>query len=594
MCRARISAPSPAASSGTTSTTTTGRSRSLSRSRAPSPGSRTAPGSACGRARRFAGASPRDPGRAGLRLSGGASVRLPRGPGGAGVRPRLRRRQHGALLPPCPARVSAASPREQPRRRAPRTSRPTRAATESSCRTTTADPALQDAVLRFREACGTAGIGFRAWLVGLHHEGLAARNPEAAAHGLDGSPLGHSLCPSAPEAIEYVAALAADVAARFAPETIDLEAWLYPAWEPSYTLTLALEPLDWRGPAPRHAVLLRALPPAARPAGRGARSSAPARAAGAPFAARRRRGGRRRGDHGARGCESPGRRPSRLRGVAAAVHREGVELRVFGSGDPEQARLQGLSPAAVEDADSVLVGCARLSGAELSERFTGLSELVGPRRPTVSTNWTPDRTPAAMADDVDPSRCRRRRWARPLQPLPRARGRARRVSCRGRRLPCSGGRLTMVIDAHVVIGASRDASLAVDDLLRTMDTLGIDLALISPPEGTLPVRNREGNELVARGRGGQRGSAARLRRGDAVARRGGGRGARAGPGVRCPRAQARSGAAGLRHPRRQRRSARRALPSSPAGRSTSAPARRHIRCRCRLRGWRPASPRGAS
>jgi hypothetical protein len=54
----------------------------------------------------------------------------------------------------------------------------------------------------------------------------------------------------------------------------------------------------------------------------------------------------------------------------------------------------------------------------------------------------------------------------------------------------------MVIDAHVVIGASRDASLGVDDLLRTMDALGIDLALISPPEGNLPVRNREGNALV--------------------------------------------------------------------------------------------------
>jgi len=56
----------------------------------------------------------------------------------------------------------------------------------------------------------------------------------------------------------------------------------------------------------------------------------------------------------------------------------------------------------------------------------------------------------------------------------------------------------MVVDAHVMIGASRDASLAVDDLLLTMETLGIDITLISPPEGTLPVRNREGNELVAR------------------------------------------------------------------------------------------------
>ncbi len=263
---------------------------------------------------------------------------------------------------------------------------------------TTADAALQDAVLRFREACASAGIGFRAWLVGLHHEGLAAQHPEAAAYGLDGSPLGHSLCPSAPETIEYVAALAADVAARFTPETIDLEAWLYPAWEPSYTLTLALDPLDWRAQLLATQCFCehchRLLGPGADELQHRAR-----RAAGAPFA---RAGDDNDGDEvimELASVRSLG--AARLvSAVAPAVHREGVELRVLGSGDPEQARLQGLSPAAVEEADSVLVGCARLSGAELSDRFTGLSELVGPRRPTVSTNWTPDRTPAGMADDV--------------------------------------------------------------------------------------------------------------------------------------------------------------------------------------------------
>jgi predicted TIM-barrel fold metal-dependent hydrolase len=55
-----------------------------------------------------------------------------------------------------------------------------------------------------------------------------------------------------------------------------------------------------------------------------------------------------------------------------------------------------------------------------------------------------------------------------------------------------------VVDGHVTIGASRDASLDAAGLLRTMDALAIDHALISPPEGNLPVRNREGNELVAR------------------------------------------------------------------------------------------------
>ena len=55
----------------------------------------------------------------------------------------------------------------------------------------------------------------------------------------------------------------------------------------------------------------------------------------------------------------------------------------------------------------------------------------------------------------------------------------------------------MVVDGHVTIGPSRDASLEVDGLLATMDALRVDHALISPPEMHLPVRNREGNELVA-------------------------------------------------------------------------------------------------
>ena len=103
----------------------------------------------------------------------------------------------------------------------------------------TATPALH----RFREACDRAGLRFRAWVVGLHNDSLAEAHPEAAARLLDGSPAGHSLCPSTPEAVEYVAALAADVAAQLGPEAVDLEAAFYPAWEPSYTLTLALEPL---------------------------------------------------------------------------------------------------------------------------------------------------------------------------------------------------------------------------------------------------------------------------------------------------------------------------------------------------------------
>jgi predicted TIM-barrel fold metal-dependent hydrolase len=54
-----------------------------------------------------------------------------------------------------------------------------------------------------------------------------------------------------------------------------------------------------------------------------------------------------------------------------------------------------------------------------------------------------------------------------------------------------------VLDGHVMLGRGRDASLTVDELLASMDRLGIDRAVLSPAEGYLPVRNREGNELTA-------------------------------------------------------------------------------------------------
>jgi uncharacterized protein len=55
----------------------------------------------------------------------------------------------------------------------------------------------------------------------------------------------------------------------------------------------------------------------------------------------------------------------------------------------------------------------------------------------------------------------------------------------------------MVLDGHVTIGESRDASLSVELLLETMDRLGIDRALVAPAERFVPVDNRSGNELTA-------------------------------------------------------------------------------------------------
>jgi predicted TIM-barrel fold metal-dependent hydrolase len=63
----------------------------------------------------------------------------------------------------------------------------------------------------------------------------------------------------------------------------------------------------------------------------------------------------------------------------------------------------------------------------------------------------------------------------------------------------------VIVDAHVTIGRNRDVALEVDALLARMDELGIDRALVAPPEPAIPVRNREGNELVAEAAAGSAG-----------------------------------------------------------------------------------------
>jgi predicted TIM-barrel fold metal-dependent hydrolase len=54
----------------------------------------------------------------------------------------------------------------------------------------------------------------------------------------------------------------------------------------------------------------------------------------------------------------------------------------------------------------------------------------------------------------------------------------------------------VILDGHATIGANRDACLTRESLLASMAALEVDRTLISPPEPFLPVRNREGNELV--------------------------------------------------------------------------------------------------
>ena len=257
-------------------------------------------------------------------------------------------------------------------------------------------PELRERLFAFREACGHAGLGFRAWMVALHHDALAAELPAASARTLDGSANGIGLCPSAAASVEFVAALVTDVCAQLRPEAVELEAVLYPAWEPSYTLTLALAPLSPR------ARLLAAqcfcdacrdlLGDDAAELERRTRASA-----GEPFgvgewdeelartlAAARTRGVRRIVD-----------------AAAEAAHARGSSLRVFASGPPEQAALQGLSASAVAAADRIMFGVGPLAGDELLERFEDLRGLLDGRAAAASTNWSPDRSAASMAADAE-------------------------------------------------------------------------------------------------------------------------------------------------------------------------------------------------
>ncbi|HEX7084581.1 MAG TPA: hypothetical protein VF186_10745 [Gaiellaceae bacterium] len=259
----------------------------------------------------------------------------------------------------------------------------------------TAPQPLRDAVEALREACAAAGLRFHAWLVALHSEPLALAHPDLAARTLDGAPTGFSLCPSSDEALEYVSALVADVCEQLEPDGVDLEAALYPAWEPAYTLTLALEPLSERAalygsqcfcPGCRGLPGLAGLEEPAR------------RAAGPPFGP----GGEleRPPDEGLARARAA-RVERLLAAVRDAAHAHEAELCPTASGAPESARLRGLAPASVAAADRVLLGLGRLSGRELEERLAGLRALVGDRAVTASLNWGPERPPGELAADAE-------------------------------------------------------------------------------------------------------------------------------------------------------------------------------------------------
>ena len=329
------------------------------------------------------------------------AVRLAGGPGGAGVRARLRRCQRGARLSPRAPRVPAACPGQQPRDREHRVLRARPCRYGELAPSAVADPALQDAVLRFRDACGRAGIGFSAWLVGLHHEGLAARHPRGGGARARREPARARPLPLCSRGGGDTSPRSRPTsAARFEPEAIDLEAWLYPAWEPSYTLTLALEPLHWRAAAPRHAVLLRALPPACSGRGPTSSSAAPGEPPG-----RRSRGRATRWT--ADGCSRSSRARERWAQPVSsprwlpAVHREGVELADLRLRGPRAGRAPGPSRRRRRGGRQRSRSAARaLSGAELSSgsRVSASSSAGGTRRSRPTGR--PSGRLRAMADDV--------------------------------------------------------------------------------------------------------------------------------------------------------------------------------------------------
>lgn len=57
---------------------------------------------------------------------------------------------------------------------------------------------------------------------------------------------------------------------------------------------------------------------------------------------------------------------------------------------------------------------------------------------------------------------------------------------------------SLVIDAHVRLGESRDVTLSAEILLDSMDAAGVDVALVAPSEAQIAYFNREGNGAVAK------------------------------------------------------------------------------------------------
>ena len=277
---------------------------------------------------------------------------------------------------------------------------PRRSAYDTLVPTPTAQAATVRAVHAFREELARRGIAFHAWLAVLHTEPLARLHPQFAAQTLDGKPTVDALCPSHADVRRYGFNLVTDICDQFAPEGLKLEAVLEPSWLPSYTISLELETLtqrarplvgqcfcracraelvtggsdpdfvlqETRAPAgPPFAVdcLLQVDPPAALAALR------------AEVAARM------------------------LAAVADAAHSARSRVRALLFGEPQEVELQGAAPSSLSAVDSVGIGMETATGEALRAHFLALGQLAGAQDLAASLNWSPARSPADFAADVD-------------------------------------------------------------------------------------------------------------------------------------------------------------------------------------------------
>jgi len=53
-----------------------------------------------------------------------------------------------------------------------------------------------------------------------------------------------------------------------------------------------------------------------------------------------------------------------------------------------------------------------------------------------------------------------------------------------------------IVDARCTIGDGRQSTLSADELVRQLDEIGVDAAVVGPPDRCLAVYNREGNDLI--------------------------------------------------------------------------------------------------